>query len=255
MTATRSADPSGTRPHGPRGLSGDTYRPEPSGRFAAPLTVSDETPHAAAGTGPRSATGGPQATGGAAASSDGVDTSAGAVEAAPEPKASPAARWLVMFIGLLFLCLCGVAVHDILVMQDVVSGGQWLEPVFTWLGDLTFQSWMFPVAIVCAVLALLVLWLVLKPRARTHIGVGDNTAAWMRPVDVARMSTAAARRVHGVLRAHSVATRKKVTVTAVAAVDNGEVERRITEAVTARTLLLASPPTVTVRITTGGESR
>ncbi|RAV34439.1 DUF6286 domain-containing protein [Corynebacterium heidelbergense] len=210
-------------------VSTEVYRPQPSGRFAAPLP----TAQAPAGT------------------ADGTANTS----AAPEPKAAPAAKWLVLLLGLLLLALTAVLIRDILVHEQVITGGQWLPDAFTWLGALTFVTWMFAAAIACGLVALLVLWFVFKPRAKTHLPLAAGTEAWVRPTDVARMSTASARRINGVLRAHSKASRKKVKVHAVVGVLDDGLQQRITDAVERRLSVLADPPAVQVRVTNEGANR
>lgn len=241
----------------------ETYRPQASGRFAAPLTIGGSSTATAAveGAAPGVTPGvnpaahNLHAAGNAPATTTGTAvTPAKAVVSegeAPEPKASPAARWLVLLLGLLLLALGATMVRDLLIAREVITGQPWLPPVYSWIGSLTWQDWMLWAAIASGVLALLVLWIVLKPRTRTHLPLRAGTDAWMRPSDVARLAATTAEQVHGVLDARATASRKKVTVTATAALDAAQVEARISEAVTRRISVLADPPAVVVRMKNG----
>ncbi|MGO1949405.1 MAG: hypothetical protein ACTH1D_07205 [Mycobacteriaceae bacterium] len=199
----------------------EQYRPAPSGRFAVDLT--DPAPEQAG--------------------------------CAPEPKASPAARFWTVLLGLVFLVVCGTVVRDILVINGSVTGEQVLPGLFDWLADLRAESWMLWAGIGCAVVALLFLAVTLRPRRRTHIAFGGDSRLYGRPVDIARLSTAAARRIPGVLDARTVATRRKIHVTAVTAVTPdaaGEIRDRTTAHVSELAELLDPSPAVTVTVTQGG---
>lgn len=171
---------------------------------------------------------------------------------APVPAASPRARWWTILLGLVFLAAGGVAVHDLLVVRGNLHTDQLLAPVYEWIADVRYAGWVLPSAIACAVVALILLVATLRPRTRTHLSFGEDAALFARPVDVARMSTAAARRTGGVLRASTVATRKRITVTVTtAAGDRAEkdaVSTGVTEQVGRLARMLDPAPSVTVKI-------
>ncbi|MDN6813351.1 MAG: DUF6286 domain-containing protein [Corynebacterium variabile] len=184
-----------------------------------------------------------------------------ALTPAPVPAASPRARWWTILLGLLLLAAGGVAVHDLLVVRGTIHTDQLLTPVYDWIADVTYD-WVLPAAIGCALVALILLVATLRPRARTHLSFGEDAALYARPVDVARMSTAAARQAGGVLRASTVATRKRITVTATtAAGDQAErnaVSAAVSEQVGHLAAMLDPEPAVVVKIvasTPGGDRR
>ncbi|AWT25387.1 hypothetical protein Csp1_05730 [Corynebacterium provencense] len=181
---------------------------------------------------------------------------------APRPAASPRARWLTMLLGLLLVAAGAAAVHDLLVVRGSLSDSQWLTPAYTWIADLHYAPWILPASVVSAVLALLLLVAAFRPRTRTHLSFAGDSALHARPVDIARLSTAAAERARGVLRASTVATRKKITVTVTSAARDTADRDAVTTAVTREVgnvaSLLDPTPTVTVKITsptTGGDKR
>lgn len=181
---------------------------------------------------------------------------------APAPAASPRARWWTILLGLVLLAAGGVAVHDLLVVRGTIHTRQLLSPVYDWIADVTYADWVLPAAIGFALVALILLVATLRPRARTHLSFGEDAALYARPVDVARMSTAAARQAGGVLRASTVATRKRITVTATtAAGDQAErnaVSAAVSEQVGHLAAMLDPEPAVIVKIvasTPGGDRR
>ncbi|MGP9611326.1 DUF6286 domain-containing protein [Corynebacterium sp. AOP40-4SA-5] len=145
-----------------------------------------------------------------------------------------------------------------LILNDSVSGRQLLPPVFGWFATVESESWMLWAGIGCALVAVLFLLVSLRPRRRTHLAFGDGSELYARPVDVARLSTATARRVPGVLSAHTVTTRKKISVKVVTAVtpESAETIRtRVSTHVSELSTLLEPAPSVQVTVIPGGEGR
>lgn len=186
------------------------------------------------------------------------------VEAHPHPAlapaASPRARWWTILCGVLLLAASGVALHDLLVLRDTVEGRLWLDPVFDGVANATYGSWVLPSALGCGILALVFFIATVLPRAHTHLGFAGDSSLHARPVDIARICTATARRVGGVFRASTVVTRKRIVVTVnTAAGENTEAEivsAHVQEKVSDIAQMLASPPKVIVKIapvSTGGD--
>lgn len=191
-----------------------------------------------------------------------VTAPSGDARPAPTPAASPRARWWTITLGLALLAAGGVAVHDLLVVRGTVQTDPWLTPVYDWIADLHYAAWVLPAAIACAVAALILFVAAVKPRTKTHLHFTEDTALFARPVDVARMSTASAKRIGGVIRASTIATRKKITVTVVTAAGDAGERQAVSDGVAAEVTKLASlldpTPSVQVRTTTatrGGERR
>lgn len=218
------------------------YRPEPSGRFAVDLTTLEDEPR----------------DGGKKDGKNGKDGKDASRPAPPEPKAAPHARGWTVLLGLVLLGVTAVIVRDILIVTDTVGGTQLLPPVFDWFATVQQETWMLWAGIGCAVVALIFLIVTLRPRSRTHLAFDDDTALFARPVDVARLSTAAARRVPGVLTARSVATRKKISVTVETAVtpdSAGAIRDTVAAQVNELAGHLTSTPTVDVSVSAGGEGK
>lgn len=209
----------------------EQYRPEPSGRFADTVVDPAQSPQGDAGP-------------------------------CPEPKASPLARGWTVILGVALLAAAGVAIRDVLIVNDSVTGTQLLPPVFDWVSSLpgTAQDapWTLWAGIGCALAALFFLAVTIRPRRRTHLAFGNGSGLHGRPVDVARLSTAAARRVPGVLSARTVATRRRLTVHVVTAVspDSTEtIKARVAVEVGELAELLNSSPDIDVTVATQREDR
>jgi len=76
----------------------------------------------------------------------------------------------------------------------------------------------------------------------------DTASMWMRPVDIARLSSATARRVPGVASAQTSADSKKAKVTVNGDTDDAELQGRVETAVTRCLAHLKNPPQVTVAV-------
>lgn len=131
-----------------------------------------------------------------------------------EPRATPVARYVAVLIGSALLSLAVVCGRELWLRNAEDSDWEsWVDPVVMTVGDATFQPWMLPAAVVAVLVALVLVWISVRPRTRTHRRVASSAGVWMRPVDIARMLTATARTVPGVSSAHSQVTGASATVT------------------------------------------
>lgn len=166
-----------------------------------------------------------------------------------QPKASPAARWVAVLIGLVFLALAGVAIHDIVALHSSRDGI--VEPAARTLSEGVFHGWMAAASVGALILGLLLLIAALRPRKNTHLPLKAQVPLWTRPVDIARYTTAHAKEVSGVKSATTTVKRKRVHVEAVTPAPDPSLEGRLGEAVNAALQPLSSAPfTVDVSITT-----
>ncbi|MFE0750654.1 hypothetical protein [Gordonia sp. NPDC058843] len=129
------------------------------------------------------------------------------------PAALPGAAIAGGVLGLAFIALGAVAVRDIAVNANWLDGRAWSVTAAEWIADLQWQNWMWPAAIGAIILGLLLLWIAIKPRRRTHLELAGGDGMWTRPGDVARRCSAAVSDLPGVLDADTVVTRRKITCT------------------------------------------
>lgn len=133
---------------------------------------------------------------------------------ADTPRATPLARYVAVVIGLALVAVAVVCGRELyLRTADNAHGESWVEPLVMTVGNATFQPWMLPVGIITLVVGLALLWISVRPRTRTHLAIDPETGIWLRPVDIARYVSAAARSVPGVGSAHTRVDRSKVHVT------------------------------------------
>jgi hypothetical protein len=169
--------------------------------------------------------------------------------------AMPAARQQTSAgrIGLLgpimALLLTGIGVvllHDAIAETDSRSGRTWLAAMIDGLDRTTAEWWMIPAGVGIAMVGVWLIVAALRPRSRKMLALTSQTGVFLRTRDVARLASAAADDVDGVLSASSVASRRMVTVTVES--DRGGVAELVRETVDERLAALASPPKVKVRV-------
>jgi len=154
---------------------------------------------------------------------------------------------------LLSLCLLGlsvVLVHDALLLLGAYGGTPWLQTAVDTASGTAPATWTAPVG---AALALLGLWLLTRAfarRRRHEVRLRSRTAVAVQPRDVARLSSAAARDVDGVLSARTSATRRAVAVS-VTTTGGASVREAVQRAVTDRLSPLERSPSVSVRVEEG----
>lgn len=171
---------------------------------------------------------------------------------APEPRAYPAAGWVANIIGLLLLVLAGLAIWDLWAHYSKGGAKPILTPAAEQASQWTMQSWMIPAGVVSIILGLILLVLALRPRTRTHRALNSDVSAWMRPVDIARMTTANAERVPGVMKAHTVVTESKVNLSVVGDVADDTLIQRVSNEVAPQLRQVASSPELKIKVQNPG---
>lgn len=137
------------------------------------------------------------------------------------PSTTPVARHAAVVIGFLLLAVAVVCAREIwLRNSSSLTWESWVEPVLDTVGAATFETWMLPAGVGAVLLGLLLVWMALRPRRRTHERIPAEAPVWMRPVDIARAFTAAAHTVPGVATASTYVGSRDVTVTVTGRADD-----------------------------------
>ena len=139
-----------------------------------------------------------------------------------------------------------VLLHDAIARSDSRPGRTWIAAVIDGLDDLSAEWWMIPLGLVIALIGVWLIVTALRPRSRKTLAVTSATGIFLRTGDVARLASAAADDVDGVLAANSVASRRKVTVTVES--DRDQVADLVRDAVTERLAPLEKSLPVRVRV-------
>ncbi|MGK2865990.1 MAG: hypothetical protein ACSLFA_05000 [Mycobacterium sp.] len=100
---------------------------------------------------------------------DGGIAPAGAQHRRFAPRARAAASTASVVIALVLAALGAVAVRDAFTPAD-----RWTTAVLGWAADAQWQWWVWPAAVLAALLGLALLVAAVKPRRRTYIAVGSQ---------------------------------------------------------------------------------
>lgn len=166
-----------------------------------------------------------------------------------QPKASPAVRTWAAILGLLLIAAGIVGVRETWLVGSGSDAQSWVQPVLDLIATKDLQTWMIWAGVGAIVVGLIFVIAALKTRRTTHLQLASDTASmWMRPVDIARVSSATARRVPGVASAQTSADSKTAKVTAHGDTDDAELQGRVETAVTQCLAPLQNPPQVIVTV-------
>lgn len=150
---------------------------------------------------------------------------------------------------LMAIVLIGIGVvllHDTLARTDARPGRTWTAAIVNGLDRVTAEWWMIPAGVGIALLGVWLIAAALRPRSRKTLAVTSQTGVFLRPRDIARLASAAADDVDGVLAASTVAGRRKVAVTVQS--DRDGVADVVRDTVAQRLSPLATLPKITVRV-------
>lgn len=142
-----------------------------------------------------------------------ADDVAAAVVSPRPPTAGPAAMPVALVFGFALLAVAFVAGREFFIAQGHIVGSPWIADAVHWVSQLHWQGWLIAPAVGSIVVGALFVFAGVKPRTRTHSGLGDPTpTVWATPTDIARLCSAAAQSTRGVVDAHTVVTRRKIEV-------------------------------------------
>jgi hypothetical protein len=170
------------------------------------------------------------------------------VRAAAPPRAAAGASYLAVPTALVLGAVGVVAVRDTAVAAGWLSGQSWIYRAIAAVDGWTPTAWLQPLGIIAAFLGIGLVVIALKPRRVTAEPIGTDTGVFIGLGDIAKVATAAADDVAGVLDARSSATRRKVVIRCTVTGDTGgEIERRISDAASAALQPLRHTPRIIVR--------
>lgn len=132
----------------------------------------------------------------------------------PAPRATTAATAVGPLCALALLTAGGIAIHDLLAAGGWINEPQWFARVARWLAELHWSQVMVPAAIAAAAIGLLLLWIAVKPRRRTHRQLVGAPELCTRRSDIGARVRAVTLAVPGINSVRVSVGRRTVTVRA-----------------------------------------
>lgn len=169
-----------------------------------------------------------------------------AMRAAQQKSGAGRVGFVGPLMAVLLTAIGVVLLHDAIARTDSRPGRTWIAAINDSLDGLTAEWWMIPLGLVVALIGVWLIVTALRPRSRKTLAVTSQTGVFLRTGDIARLASAAADDVDGVLSASSVASRRKVSVTVES--DRDQIADLVRDAVTERLSALQKPPAVKVRV-------
>lgn len=169
---------------------------------------------------------------------------------APSPKApaaSPVARYITILVGLIAIALGVISIREYWLFTDEGHGLSLLKSSLDWIAAPSNQTWMLPAGIACVMVGVLLLYIAVRPRTKTHRRLDGDVNIYVRPVDIARMCTAHAEKTPGVLKAHTIATSRTVTVTLTGDTSDATLVPRVESVLSPLVAALAQQPQLKVK--------
>lgn len=167
--------------------------------------------------------------------------------AARNPVAGPAVSIVGVLAALVLIALGAAGIAEMLRATGLLRGTVIPEHWFARTVLLNPASWLRPAGIAAVVLGVVLLFLTLKPRRRTHVAVrsGDQIV-WIRLADAARLAADSAGRVDSVTGATVVARRRRLHATVTTFGDPARVGDEVRTAIADRLGAVVPPPRVRV---------
>jgi hypothetical protein len=152
---------------------------------------------------------------------------------------------------MLVIMLGAIGIRDAVVAAGWLGGTPWLPVAASWLAALRPGAWLLPVGVVLAIVGLVLVLVAAKPRRKPTAELTAASAVFIDLTDVARIASAAAETIAGVLSARSTARRGAVVVRCAVTTDPTADQRRLVETAVSRELsALRVTPKVVVRTRT-----
>ncbi|MCJ0903941.1 DUF6286 domain-containing protein [Rhodococcus sp. ARC_M6] len=130
------------------------------------------------------------------------------------PSAAPAAAISAVVVAFGLLALAFVVSREWFINRGTFESAPWIQNSVEWASRLHWEPWLLPTAIAAVVAGVVLVVTAVKPRAKTHVALGNPAAStvWMRPTDIARLCSGHAASVPGVLRARTTVDRKHAKI-------------------------------------------
>ncbi|MHA2788040.1 hypothetical protein ACXZ66_02680 [Corynebacterium sp. S7] len=166
-----------------------------------------------------------------------------------EPRAYPRARFYTLVIGVVLLAVAGVLIRDVWMIVDKKNPADgWLVAAANYLVSNFANIGTVAIGVLMVLVGLWVMIAALRPRMHTHVKVTSTASIWMRPVDIARKSTATMQQEFGADDVRSRADRTHLSVEVGDDENDSVHEEAIKDALRPEMTLLDPTPKVKVTV-------
>ena len=167
------------------------------------------------------------------------------------PTSTAGASILAVPLAVIVIMLGAIGIRDAVVAAGWVGGTPWSPGAASWLAALRAGSWMRPVGVVLVLAGLVLVLVAVKPRRKPTAELTAASAVFIDLTDTARIASAAAESIAGVISARSTARRGAVVVRCAVTTSPTTDQRRLLETAVSRELsALRVTPKVVVRTKT-----
>lgn len=164
------------------------------------------------------------------------------------PLGAAKSAFVAAFLALVLIAIGALGVRDAAVAAGWLRGEPLIPKAFDAISEFGPQPWMVPAGVALALSGIVLAVVSLLPRRPTAVAVQAGTAVYVGHGDVARVASAAALDVPGVLTATSTASARKVVVRCRATGHGDDVRALVNEAVSDALEPLRHTPRIAVRI-------
>lgn len=142
----------------------------------------------------------------------------------PKPLSAPTVAAPAVLLAIALLGVSALCVRELIVYANLIDADPWLADSAVWIAQLQWRDWMRWAAPAALLTGFGLVVLAVKPRRLTHVPLRAATDIWLRPTDVARLSSARALEEADVLAATTTVTKRVAAVTVTAEVDSGQLD-------------------------------
>lgn len=166
-----------------------------------------------------------------------------------QPLAPAGASYLAAASAMVLIVLGGLGVREALVAAGWIGGATWIADTVRAADGSAPMPWTPFAGIAAGVVGIILVGVALKPRRRRAVRATAQTAVYVDRTDVARIASASAEAVPGVISARSTASRRALTVRCeVSGTAEAELKNAVNRAVTTELAALEHAPRIRVRL-------
>ncbi|MDA2892533.1 DUF6286 domain-containing protein [Mycolicibacterium sp. BiH015] len=166
-----------------------------------------------------------------------------------QPLAPAGASYLAAATAIILIVLGGVGVREALVAAGWISGASWIADTVSAADGAAPMSWTPFAGIAAGILGIILVGVALKPRRRRAVRARAQSAVFVDVTDIARIASASAQAVPGVVSARSTASRRTLTVRCeVSGTPEADLNNAVNRAVTTELAALEHAPRIRVRM-------